>query len=147
MRILVDTNVFLDFLLNRENANDAIAFFNYCAKLKNQIYVSTISLRDIGYVTHHFYHDADKAKKAQLSVYGLCSKIIDITADDAINSLYSDMSDFEDSLQLEAADRSMLDLIVTNNIKDYAGQGFPALTVKQINEIFDKTLSYKPTQN
>lgn len=141
MRILVDTNIFLDYLLDRENAEEVKKFFLYCYKLKNQLYVTTLSLRDIGYVVHHYTHNKKDALKAQMSVYQICSKILDITADDAINSLFSDMPDFEDSLQKESAERNMLDVIVTNDKKDYKDCGMAVLPLRVINEIFENTLS------
>ena len=135
MRILVDTNVFLDYLLKRENFDDADAFFRICRKEKNRIYVTSISLRDIGYVIHQFSHNNAVAKEAQVTIYEMVSKVIGITADDAIESLYSDMADYEDSLIVESAKRETLDLIVTNNLKDFKNSDMPVLSPKQYNEI------------
>ena len=139
MRILVDTNVFLDIILDREEAADiAHTFFRNCYINNHQIYLSAMSLRDIGYVAHREYHDNWKTLNAQLRAYELCTKVISITNDDAITSLYSDMEDFEDSLIVEAAKREMLDLIVTNNIKDFKNSRFPVWTPKEFNEVLEK---------
>lgn len=134
MRILVDTNVFLDLLLdrNQEIGDKVEAFFNWCCYKKNRIYITSMSLRDIEYVAHRIYHDKKKAKEIQFSAYQMCSKVIGISADSAIESLYSDIDDYEDSLIIEAAKEEMLDVIVTNNKKDFLGSLFPVFTPEEI---------------
>ena len=141
MRILVDTNVYLDLLLNRDDKGIvAKDFFANCLKMKSQTFLTSISLRDIEYVVHKFTHDSTLSRKAALDAYCLCSKVIGITADDAINSIYSNVKDFEDSLLLEAAKREKLDLIVTNNVKDFEGYGFPVISPQKYNEIVKGTI-------
>jgi predicted nucleic acid-binding protein len=132
MKILVDTNVFLDYLLFRDGSDEALEFFTLCRRMNHQIYITTMSLRDIGYSVHKAYHDEDAAKKAQLAAFNLCTKMIDINVDDALNSIYGDFKDFEDALQAEAAKRNLMDLIVTNNIKDFAKSSVPAVCVSRI---------------
>ena len=141
MRILVDTNVYLDLLLKRdEKGIVAKDFFANCLRTKSQTFLTTISLRDIEYVVHKFTHDSLSARQAALDAYRLSSEIIGITASDAINTLNSNMKDFEDSLLLEAAKRENLDLIVTNNIKDFEGNGFPVITPQKYNETIKNAL-------
>ena len=134
MRILVDTNVFLDLLLdrNKEIGDKVQNFFDWCCYEKNRIYITSMSLRDIEYVAHRIYHDKRKAKAVQFSAYQMCSKIIGISADSAIESLYSDITDYEDSLIIEAAKEEMLDAIVTNNKKDFENGNIPVFTPEEI---------------
>ena len=136
MRILVDTNVFLDYFLKRENFESAKLFFKLSFSLKNPLYISSMSFRDIEYVAHRVFHNKEDAKRAQMDAYKICYKVLDISADDAINSLYEDDVDFEDCLLKEAAEREMIDVIVTNNVKDFRKLGFPALCVDEINSIY-----------
>ena len=136
MRILVDTNVFLDLFLDRENfADDAESFFNWCTNNKNELYITSMSLRDIGYSAHRYYHNKNVARATQIAAYEACKKVIGISADSAIESLYSDMGDYEDSLIVEAAKEELLDAIVTNNKKDFEKSGFPVFTPKEIVEL------------
>ena len=136
MWILVDTNVFLDLLLKREGCwETAREFFYNCIKTKSKIFVTAMSLRDIEYAVHRETHDAFLARKAVVDVYSLCTKVIDISASDAIESIYSDIKDFEDSLIIESAKSQMMNLIVTRNIKDYRNCSFPVMTPKEYNDI------------
>ena len=136
MRVLVDTNVFLDLILNRgSDALQAELFFKNCVLNRMQTYITSMSLRDIGYTTHRVCHNQNDSLRAQFRAYELCNKVISITADDAINSLFSNVKDYEDSLAIEAAKREMLDLLITNNAKDFKNPEIPVLTPKEFNEI------------
>ena len=133
MRVLVDTNVFLDFILNRppfqEESRD---FFAYFLTHGHQIVVSPMTFRDIEYILRKVESDSEARKKALHSIYSIVYKIIDINADDVINGLYADHKDFEDGLLMEAAERMMLDGIVTNNISNFKGSRIRAFTPLEI---------------
>lgn len=133
MRLLVDTNIFLDLALKRDNGcKDAIEFFIWCRKHRNQTYITSMSLRDIEYVALRNLHDRKKANVVISNVYSLVSKVIGISADSAINAIYEDYKDFEDELIIQAAKENLLDAIVTNNIKDFENRGIPTYTPKDI---------------
>lgn len=133
MRLLVDTNVILDLLLKRgENCKDAIEFFVWCKRHKNWTYITSMSLRDIEYVAMKNFHDKKKTNSLLIDVYSLITKVIGISADSAINSIFEDYKDFEDELIIQAAKEEMLDAIVTNNVKDFQDKGMPAFTPREI---------------
>ena len=91
-----------------------------------------MSLRDIEYIAKRNLHDREKANAVLVDVYSLCSKVIGISADSAITSIYEDYKDFEDELIVQAAQEEMLDAIVTNNIDDYRNRGVPVYTPREI---------------
>ena len=113
MRLLVDTNIFIDyFFRNDENTEQAEIFFDYCYKNHNEIYITSMSLRDLAYVGHKFVHDNEIIKNVLLKTYGLVSKVCDTSADAAIEAIYSDNNDYEDELQIGAAQEILADAIV-----------------------------------
>lgn len=137
MRFLVDTNVFLDFFLNRQPfADDAKNFFQYCFKNKCGIYVSSLSLRDIGYCASRILHDAKKGKDIQHKTYSICTKVIGISADAGIEALFSDICDYEDALISVSAMENCLDAIITNNTKDFINSKTHSFTPKEVTEKF-----------
>ena len=138
MRVLVDTNVFLEYFLHRENYHAVDKFFFLAALKYNQTVVTSMSLRDIGYTVHRCLHDNNKTRTIQLEVYNMVSKVVGVSADAAIDSLYSDAKDFEDALQLRAAEEAMCMAIVTFNKKDYLKANLPVFTPKEICEIWTK---------
>ena len=136
MKLLVDTNVLLEFLLKREKY-DLVSNFFYLANLKaNQTFITSMSMRDIGYIVHKYNHDNSKTKQIQILLYSMITKVIPISADNAIESLYSDISDYEDSLQSFAAEEAMCDAIITFNKKDFAGSRIPVFTPDEICKIW-----------
>ena len=138
MKVLVDTNVFLEQLLNREKYDEVDRFFFLAAKQYNQMYITSMSLRDIGYALRRQRHSEEEARKAQFQVYSMVSKVIGVSADAAINSLFSDAKDFEDALQVNAAEEAMCMAIVTFNKKDYVKANIPVFTPQEICEIWSK---------
>lgn len=133
MRFLVDTNIFLDYLLRREEKwKDSLNFFIWCRENKNQTFITSMSLRDIEYVVHKLCHDKAKTNKILNGVYSLCSKVIGVSANSAINAIFKDYKDYEDELQIQAAKEAMADAIITNNIKDFENRGIVILSPKQV---------------
>ncbi|MBE6133602.1 MAG: PIN domain-containing protein [Erysipelotrichaceae bacterium] len=140
MYILVDTNVYLDFLLDRgEQSEIAKRFFINAYISQSKVFLSAMSMRDIGYIASKQFHSQSKGKEAQAKAYSLCQKMIDLSKSDAIEALYSDIKDYEDALLVESAKRELLDLIVTNNIKDYEKAGIPVWTPDYFNQIIENT--------
>ena len=139
MRFLVDTNVFIDYFFREDElSDDADQFFAYCVKNRNQIYVTSMTMRDIGYLAHRYVHDNNLARDAQLQTYSIVSKICDTSADAAIEALYSDNNDYEDELQIMAAKEILADAIVTNDKKGFKNCGMHVFSVKQANELMSK---------
>ena len=135
MRVLVDTNVFLDFLLKRPPFfEDAKAFFSYFPKHHHQMVVSPMTFRDIEYVLRKIEPDPEERRRVLRSIYGIVFKIIDLGPDDVINNLFADHKDFEGGLIMESAERNMLDGIVTNNVDDFVGSKVPVFSPKKLVE-------------
>ena len=132
MHVLVDTNVILDLILRREGGKDALTFFAWCRKHRNKTFVTSMSMRDIEYVAMRSLHDKRKANAVLSDVYSLCTKVIGVSADAAINAVYEDYKDYEDELLIQTAKEHSLDAIVTNNAKDFAGRGISVFAPKEI---------------
>ncbi len=132
MRVLVDTNVFLDAILKREPFfEDSKEFFSYFKSNKHQLYVSSMSFRDIEYVLRKVEKDPFERRRTLNIIYSFVHKIIDLGPDDVINNLFSNYKDFEDGLLIESAKRNLLDAIITNNKDDFLDGGVPVFTPKE----------------
>ncbi|MCR5348455.1 MAG: PIN domain-containing protein [Bacilli bacterium] len=139
MRVLVDTNVFLDFLLNRPPfQKDSHDFFEYFLSHRHQIVASPMSFRDIEYLLRKVESDPNERKRSLHAIYSIVYKIIDIRADDVINDLFANHKDFEDGLLMESAERMMLDAIVTNNVSVFSDSPVPVFTPAAITEHLKK---------
>ena len=132
MRLLVDTNVYLEHILDREKYEVARNFFKTALFRKNQLVITSMSLRDIEYLYQKKCHDRELTRKMLSGIYSTVYKVIPTTADAAIESIYNDVKDYEDSLQIVAAEESMCDAIVTFNKKDFEQSKVPVFTPEEM---------------
>ena len=136
MRILVDTNVFIDLLLKREPFyNDGVEFIKKCRRERHEIYVNSMQFRDIEYIIRKSVDDKKTYDMLINGVYGIVNKVIPLTADDAINAIYEPGKDFEDTLLANSAESAGLQIIVSSNAKDFYPTGIRAFTLKEFNAL------------
>ena len=115
MRLLVDTNVFLDILMMRKPFNkDAKAFFVKARDNKDEIYVCGTTLKDLSYQGHRLYHSYEKTNKLLIDIYSRISRVVGVSTDDSIEALYMD-GDYEDNLIALTAETTMCDAIITRD--------------------------------
>ncbi len=129
MKVFLDTNVILDYLLKR-------APFYESAK---KIFDSCLFLID-GFVTPHslidvFYMLSERTDASLEYCRNTIQKlamVLNIVAEDAESvktaSENITFDDFEDSMQNHAACSVNADYIVTRNLKDFADSGIPAIS-------------------
>jgi len=117
MRVLIDTNVILDFVLNRVPfADGAAILFQHIEQQTFSAVVSASAITDIFYLLKKEKVDAIAFLKDFLSavdILGVDKTII-------MYALYSGWSDFEDAVQAQVAIENSIDFIVTRNTKDYS---------------------------
>ena len=117
MRLLVDTNVFLDILMMRTPFNTmAKAFFIKARENKDEIYVCMTTFKDISYLGHKLYHSNEKTNNWLIDIYSRISKIVGVITDDCIKALYMD-GDYEDNIIALTAETTMCDAIISRDKK------------------------------
>ena len=132
MRLLVDTNVYLEHILEREKYDVARTFFKTALFRKNQLVITSMSFRDIEYLYQKKSHNRELTRRMLSNIYSTVYKVVSTTADAAIESLYNDVKDYEDSLQIVAAEEAMCDAIVTFNKKDFELSKVPVFTPEEM---------------
>lgn len=135
MKLLIDTNIFLDVLFMRPGLADGSQKLLYSLRPNNdQAFVNASSLKDIFYFANKGYKNKEKAIELIQTIYSCVSKIIDCSANDAINALYED-GDYEDNMLRQSALRTFCDAIITRNTKDFAKKDIPCLTPEEYLKI------------
>ena len=129
-RILVDTNILLDYLLEREPFfEDAKQVIMSCINGKSNGCIAAHSISNMFFILRKDY----SAKERREILLNLC-KIFDIEGIDKaklISGLQNEnFSDFEDCLQMECAKSYGADYIVTRNVSDYATSEVKAIIPK-----------------
>ena len=134
MKILIDTNVILDVLSNRQPfVDDAAKIFRLCEINRIDGFISVLSVPNIVYVMRKEL-DNEKIKDI-LEKLALIVKTVDLKADDVKKAASLDFNDFEDALQSVAAKRIKADYIVTRNGKDFFKSPVKAISPTELLKI------------
>ena len=120
MVVLVDTNIFIDALANREPyADNAKKFLEKCAAREVTGILAAHSIPNMFYIFRKNFSQDER----RFLLKNLCNifKISDLNAKKILAALENEkFVDFEDCLQEECAVESMADYIVTRNPADFA---------------------------
>ena len=73
-----------------------------------------------------------------VGIYSMVHKVVSITADAAIESMFNDIKDYEDSIQMIAAEENMCDAIITYNKKDFEKSKLPVFTPDEMLDIWKR---------
>jgi len=127
MRVLLDTDVVLDFLLARQPF-DAAAQAIWHAHEQGQYtaHISAITPVNVFYIARRIVGMGDAQRL--LSILLLALPICPVDGGVLTTAQQLGFSDFEDAVQLAAAQAAGLDALVTRNIGDYRASSLPILT-------------------
>lgn len=141
-RVLLDTNVILDALLNRKGLCEASKeVLKISAEMRLTAYIAVSSLKDIYYISHRAGLDKRQAK----NVIGILTGtyfMLDQNSKDVYQALLSDTLDLEDAILEESAIRNEIDYIITRNIKDFKNDRIKAITPEQVLETIDSICNF-----
>lgn len=126
-RIFLDTNVVLDYLMERGDFyKDSEYIFQAAYNNEVELCLSALSFSNIAYITRKkFSKDELYELLAELRKMVTCTKVDDCVVDAAIARK---AKDFEDALQYFSAIQAGADCIITRNIKDFEFAKIKVLT-------------------
>ncbi len=135
MRVLLDTNVLLDYLAIRQPfAEDAKRIIMLCRDNAIDGVIAAHSVMNIFYILRKVFSIDER----RVILTDLCEilTVVGIDKTKIISALgnYS-FSDIEDCLQMVCAEDSAVDYIVTRNIKDFQGSKVPVVTPSEFLSI------------
>lgn len=136
MRLMLDTNIFLDVLTQREPfyANSK-AVLELCERKKAYGFLSASSVTDIFYLVRRQLHSTELAYQALGSVLEIV-KVLTVTNEDVLNAYLAKAPDFEDCLLATCAKSNQCDAIVTRNKKDFQSFDIMLLSPEELLELF-----------
>ena len=131
--ILLDTDVLIDFALDREpHAEPAATLLSHLERAPKTAFVAWHSLSNFYYLVRPVRGgDETRAFLAEL-----CTFVTVAPTDTEALRLAArlPLGDFEDAMQVAAARSCGVELIVTRNLKDYEGSPVPAVTAEEALE-------------
>lgn len=135
MKVLIDTNIIVDFIIKREpffSASDKIV--NLCIDKKIIGYMAAHSVSNIFYILRKNI-PSDKRRRILIDLCNIFT-VASIDSSKIINALENEnFSDFEDCLQDECAYCADADFIITRNIKDFSDSRIKAIIPEDFIEI------------
>ena len=132
MKIMVDTNIFLDVLLDRMPLSDSSSeLLSLCENHKLDGFVSASCITDIFYIVRKSMHSTEMAYQAIGKIFQIV-KICSVTNHDIFNAYLIHAKDFEDCLLAVCAKSNACECIITRNKKDFSEFGIPLFTPEEI---------------
>lgn len=116
-RIFLDTNILLDFALEREHADDAEKILALGLAGAIEVCASYLSFANMGFILRHH------PKEEIYALIGLMREDVNVLPMDSMQldaGLALHANDIEDALQYQCAKAADCDVIITNNGKDFA---------------------------
>ena len=138
MRVLLDTNVLIDVLLNRdEHVRDSAALFGAAEHRRYVGLVAAISVPTVHYVV-------EKARDADVAVRGVgrLLRLFEVApvgrAELAVDAtIGAGFDDYEDGVVHAAAVASQADAVVTRNGDDFGASALPVYTPAEMLAVLD----------
>lgn len=126
-RVLLDTNVVLDFLLDRAPfADAAAALWQANDDGRIEAYVSVITPVNVFYIARKL-KGAETARRLVESLLAAC-RVCSPDRELLLSALSLPLKDFEDAVQVVSAQAEALDVLVTRDPNDFKGVSFPILS-------------------
>jgi len=119
MKLLIDTNIYLDAMMDRAPwAEAAKNLLIAVAEERAAGCISASSFSDIYYILRKHLQDKEKARQALIGLVAAID-ILDVSGIDCEKALNSPLPDIEDAILLYCGERHKVDYIVTRDIKHY----------------------------
>ena len=131
MKILIDANILLDVLQNREpHVQDSSVIWKLCETEKVKGYVSALTFANLVYILRK---ELDPKKiEETLQALSLIFEFADFSASDLLRAAELYWGDFEDAVQSVTAERIHADYIITRNVRDFTKSKVVAFTPSEL---------------
>jgi predicted nucleic acid-binding protein len=134
--VLIDTDVLLDFYLDRKPFSDhSLQLFLKCEQKQCRAYVTPVIVANTYYIlrrhaTHHFVIERLQVLLNTIHVLAMDQKQV-------LAALDAKFTDFENALQyFSAVNSNKIDAIITRNIKDFKKSALPVFTPNEFLATF-----------
>ncbi len=131
MKLLIDANILLDVLQNREQHVQASSVvWKLCETEKAKGYVSALTFANLVYIMRK---ELDPKKIGEtLEALSLIFEFADFNVTDLTHAAELEWDDFEDAVQSVTAERVHADYIITRNVRDFAKSKVVAFTPSEL---------------
>lgn len=131
MKLLIDANILLDVLQNREpHVQASSVVWKLCETEKAKGYISALTFANLVYIMRK---ELDPKKiEETLKALSLIFEFADFNVSDLTHAAELEWDDFEDAVQSVTAERVHADYIITRNVRDFAKSKVVAFTPSEL---------------
>lgn len=131
MKLLIDANILLDVLQNREPyVQTSSVIWKLCEIEQAKGYVSTLTFANLVYVMRKALNPEKIAEI--LRALGLIFTFVDFSISDLSRAAELNWNDFEDAVQSVTAERIHADYLITRNVRNFAESKVIAFTPAEL---------------
>lgn len=131
MVLLIDANIILDVLLNRQKfVKDSSMIWKLCETGKAKGYVSSLTFANLVYIMRKQL-DPEAIEDIFRKMH-LIFNFTDFSVSDLTRAAEWNWDDFEDAVQSATAERVQADYIITRNVKDFSRSKVIAFTPSEL---------------
>jgi len=140
MKVLIDSNVIIDVLGNREPFfNDSYKVITLGLEGKIETIMSAGAVTDVYYILNRYIHDANTVRE-KMFILSNYVKICKATSEDITSAIILFIPDFEDAVVAAVARREKADFIITRDESDFENSPVPAMNPAQfIKQFYNHT--------
>ena len=127
-RVLIDTDVILDFFFDRKPFSDnAAKVLSLCESREIKGFITSVIISNVYYLLKQTStHEKVIEKLKQLITI---TEVLTTDKEVILKALNSNFKDFEDALQNYSAElNGLIDLIITRNVKDFKNSSLGVMT-------------------
>lgn len=127
-KILIDTDVILDFFFDREPfSENAAKILSLCESKEITGFITPVIVSNVYYLLRQTAKHEKVIEKLKMLIS--ITEIVEINRNSILQALNSEFKDFEDALQNYAAELNKeIDIIITRNTKDYKNSTLGVMT-------------------
>ncbi len=127
MILLIDANILLDVLMNRQDfVKDSSMIWKLCETNQAKGYISALTIANLMYIMRKQL-DPETIEKLLVQLKFIFD-FTDFGVSDLQRAAEMKWTDFEDAVQSATAERLHADFIITRNVKDFRSSKIMALT-------------------
>ena len=131
MKLLIDANILLDVLQNRENFVRASSMvWKLCETEQAKGYISALTFANLVYIMRKEM-DAQRIEEV-LHMLSLIFEFAELNDSDLFRAAALQLPDFEDAVQSVTAERIHADYIITRNVRDFSRSKVIAFTPDEL---------------
>ena len=134
MKILVDANVALDVILNRQPFYQSSADVLALSQGGIDVFISASTITDLFYIISKTLKDKQSALTL---IKNLLNSVVaaSVTDNEIRSALNLNWNDFEDAVQYSAGEAISVDYLVSRNVSDFSAAAYPVVTPNDLLNI------------